>query len=177
MVMVLWGIGGISAATWFDYAMLKAPSPGAWRAALAIQAVFLITALVMVAGCPDSPRHGSPALCHGASLADHICRWQFARGKEAEGTEALKRLLDAEEHDDRLLATRQEIHHSIELEREQTKKISLRVLFTGDGSPTKNVRRIWYESTRTAVPAIYSHTPIQFLLAVALTTMQDRDIR
>ena len=56
MVMVLWGIGGISAATWFDYAMLKAPNPGAWRAALAMQAVFLLIALVMVSGCPESPR-------------------------------------------------------------------------------------------------------------------------
>lgn len=56
MVMVLWGIGSISAATWFDYAMLKAPHHDAWRAALAMQAVFLITSLILVYGCPDSPR-------------------------------------------------------------------------------------------------------------------------
>lgn len=56
MVMVFWGIGGISAATWFDYAMLKAPDHGAWRAALGMQAVFLLIALILVAGCPDSPR-------------------------------------------------------------------------------------------------------------------------
>lgn len=70
-------------------------------------------------------------------------RWLFARNREAEGTEALKRLLGAEEHDEGLLAARQEIHHSIELEREQTRKIDTKVLFTGDGSPTRNVRRIW----------------------------------
>jgi hypothetical protein len=56
MLMVFWGIGGISAATWFDYAMLKAPDHSAWRAALGMQAVFLVIALVLVAGCPDSPR-------------------------------------------------------------------------------------------------------------------------
>lgn len=32
---------------------------------------------------------------------------------------------------------------SIQLEREQTQRLTLKVLFTGDGSPTKNVRRIW----------------------------------
>ena len=56
MIMVLWGIGGISVATWFDYAMLKAPTHGAWRVALAMQAFFLIVALILVHGCPDSPR-------------------------------------------------------------------------------------------------------------------------
>ena len=56
MIMVLWGIGGISVATWFDYAMLKAPDHGAWRVALAMQAFFLIVALILVHGCPDSPR-------------------------------------------------------------------------------------------------------------------------
>ncbi len=55
--MVLWGIGGISAATWFDYAMLKAPDHSAWRVALAMQAFFLVVALVLVYGCPDSPRY------------------------------------------------------------------------------------------------------------------------
>jgi hypothetical protein len=40
MVMVLWGIGGISVVTWFDYAMLKAPNNSAWRVALAMQAFF-----------------------------------------------------------------------------------------------------------------------------------------
>jgi hypothetical protein len=54
--MVLWGIGGISVATWFDYAMLKAPNHSAWRVALAMQAFFLVIALVLVYGCPDSPR-------------------------------------------------------------------------------------------------------------------------
>jgi hypothetical protein len=32
---------------------------------------------------------------------------------------------------------------AIKLEREQTKRLTLKVLFIGDGSPTKNVRRIW----------------------------------
>jgi Sugar (and other) transporter len=59
MVMVLWGIGGISAATWFDYAMLKAPAHNAWRVALALQALWLVLALILVSGCPDSPRYTS----------------------------------------------------------------------------------------------------------------------
>jgi hypothetical protein len=143
MLMVFWGIGGISAATWFDYAMLKAPNHGAWRVALAMQALFLLIALVLVVGCPDSPRCvPTGTLIYHSRLTDEY-RWLFTRGKEAEGTEALKRLLGAEEDDERLLAIRQDIHHSIELEREQTKKLSIKVLFTGDGSPTKNVRRIW----------------------------------
>lgn len=56
MILVLLGIGGISAATWFDYGMLKAPDHEAWRAALTMQAFFLTVALVLVYGCPDSPR-------------------------------------------------------------------------------------------------------------------------
>jgi Sugar (and other) transporter len=56
MIMVLWGIGGIPAATWFDYAMLNAPDHSAWRVALAMQAFFLVVALILVYGCPDSPR-------------------------------------------------------------------------------------------------------------------------
>jgi hypothetical protein len=56
MIMVLWGIGGISVATWFDYAMLKAPNHSAWRVALAMQAFFLVIALILVYGCPDSSR-------------------------------------------------------------------------------------------------------------------------
>jgi hypothetical protein len=32
---------------------------------------------------------------------------------------------------------------AIKLECEQTKRLTLKVLFTGDGSPTKNVTRIW----------------------------------
>lgn len=56
MVMVLWGIGGIAAAAWFNYGMLKAPSPDAWRVSLAMQAFFLVVALILVHGCPDSPR-------------------------------------------------------------------------------------------------------------------------
>ena len=59
MVMVLWGIGSISAATWFDYFMLKAPTPGAWRVALAMQAFFLVMSLILVYGCPDSPRYAN----------------------------------------------------------------------------------------------------------------------
>ncbi len=71
MVMVLWGIGGISAATWFDYAMLKAPNHGAWRVALAMQALFLVVALVLVYGCPDSPRYAllPPSLLPVANLS------------------------------------------------------------------------------------------------------------
>lgn len=61
-MMVLYGIGGISVATWFDYGMLKAPTHGAWRVALAMQAFFLVVALVLVYGCPDSPRYAQPAL-------------------------------------------------------------------------------------------------------------------
>lgn len=70
-------------------------------------------------------------------------RWCFASGDEAKGTEALKKLLDADEHDERLLTIRQNIYQSIELEREQTEKLSLKIMFKGDGSPTHNVRRMW----------------------------------
>jgi hypothetical protein len=59
MIMVFWGIGGISAATWFDYAMLKAPAHGAWRVSLAMQALFLVVSLILVYGCPDSSRYAS----------------------------------------------------------------------------------------------------------------------
>jgi hypothetical protein len=76
-------------------------------------------------------------------LLTGIRRWCFARGDEAKGTEALKRLLDADEHDERLLAIKQDIYQSIQLEREQTEKLSLKIMFKGDGSPTKNVRRMW----------------------------------
>jgi MFS family permease len=125
MIMVLWGIGGISAAAWFNYGMLKAPLADAWRISLAMQAFFLIVALILVFGCPDSPR------------------WLLARGKQAEGESAIKRLLDVDEHDEKFIVARESILSSIELERTQTKSLSLKVLFTGDGSPTKNVRRIW----------------------------------
>jgi hypothetical protein len=54
--MVLWGLGGISVATWFDCAMLKAPNHSACRVALAMQAFFLVIALILVYGCPDFPR-------------------------------------------------------------------------------------------------------------------------
>jgi hypothetical protein len=71
-------------------------------------------------------------------------RWLLARGKQAEGEDAIKRLLDVDEQDERFLVARENIMTSIELERTQTKPLSFKVLFTGDGSPTKNVRRIWY---------------------------------
>jgi hypothetical protein len=123
--MVLWGIGGISVATWFDYAMLKAPNHGAWRVALAMQALFLVMSLILVYGCPDSPR------------------WLLARGREAEGDEVIKRLIDTDETDPLFIQIKEGIMTSIRLEREQTKRLTLKVLFSGDGSPTKNVRRIW----------------------------------
>ncbi|RDW85361.1 hypothetical protein BP5796_03686 [Coleophoma crateriformis] len=125
MVMVLWGIGGISVATWFDYAMLKAPLHSAWRVALAMQALFLVISLILVYGCPDSPR------------------WLLACGREAEADDALKRLIDADETDEQFVRVKDDIMTSIKLEREQTKQLTFRVLFTGDGSPTKNVPRIW----------------------------------
>lgn len=70
-------------------------------------------------------------------------RWLFAREKETEGDDALQRLIDADENDERFLLAKQDIMISIQLEREQTKRLTFKVLFTGDGSPTKNVRRIW----------------------------------
>ena len=57
MFMVFCGVGGISAASWFDYAMLEAPNHAAWRVSLAMQAFFLVTALILFIGCPDSPRY------------------------------------------------------------------------------------------------------------------------
>ncbi|KAL1849170.1 hypothetical protein VTK73DRAFT_9929 [Phialemonium thermophilum] len=125
MVMVLWGIGGISVAAWFNYGMLKAPNHSAWRVSLAMQAFFLIVALVLVLGCPDSPR------------------WLLARGREAECDDAIKRLLDCDETDERFVQVKQSIEETIRLEREQEKRLTLKVMFTGDGSPTKNVQRIW----------------------------------
>lgn len=56
MVMVLWGIDGISAAAWFDYAVLKAPNHDAWRIALAMPAFFLVISLILAHGWPDSPQ-------------------------------------------------------------------------------------------------------------------------
>ncbi|KAH8652255.1 general substrate transporter [Xylariales sp. PMI_506] len=125
MVMVLWGIGGISAATWFDYAMLKAPDHNSWRVSLAMQAFFLTISLVLVYGCPDSPR------------------WLLARGRESESDDAIKRLIDCNETDERFIKVKGDIMTSIKLEREQTKHLSWKALFTGDGSPTKNIQRIW----------------------------------
>ncbi|KAK5121190.1 hypothetical protein LTR85_005674 [Meristemomyces frigidus] len=125
MIMVLWGIGGISAATWFDYAMLKAPDHRAWRVSLAMQALFLVVSLVLVYGCPDSPR------------------WLYGRGREADGDLALQRLMDCDETNEQFMMSKAAIMESIALEREQTKPLAPMTLFTGDGSPTKNVRRIW----------------------------------
>ncbi len=70
-------------------------------------------------------------------------RWLLARGREAEGDDALKRLLDVGETDEQFIQIKEDILTSIELERQQTKRLTFLVLFTGDGSPTKNVRRIW----------------------------------
>ena len=79
--------------------------------------------------------------------SDHIdlllLRWLLARGREVEGDEALKRLIDADEKNETFLQVKDDIMTSIKLEREQTKRLTLKVLFTGDGSPTKNVPRIW----------------------------------
>ncbi|CZR68664.1 uncharacterized protein PAC_18563 [Phialocephala subalpina] len=97
MIMVLWGIGGISVAT----------------------------CLILVYGCPDSPR------------------WLLASGREGEADNAIKRPIDCDETDGRFIQVKGDILTSIALEREQTKRLTLKVLFTGDGSPTKNLRRIW----------------------------------
>ena len=70
-------------------------------------------------------------------------RWLLATGREAEGDDAIKRLIDTDENDERFIRVKEDIMTSIRLERERTKSLTLKVLFTGDGSPTKNVRRIW----------------------------------
>lgn len=72
-----------------------------------------------------------------------VVRWLYARGREAEANDTLTRLIDCDESNERFIHSKEEILTSINLEREQTKKLTLKILFSGDGSPTKNVRRIW----------------------------------
>jgi hypothetical protein len=67
----------------------------------------------------------------------------FARGREEKGDEAVRRLIDSDGTDQTFIQVKEDIMTSIKLEREQTKRLTIGVLFTGDGSPTKNVRRIW----------------------------------
>lgn len=43
---------------------------------------------------------------------------------------------------------------AIKLEREQTKRLTLKVLFTGDGSPTKNVTRICSDFSSKLIRAV-----------------------
>lgn len=67
----------------------------------------------------------------------------LARGREAEGDDVIKRFIDADENNAHFIQIKDDIMTAIKLEREQTKRLTLKVLFTGDGSPTKNVTRIW----------------------------------
>lgn len=51
--------------------------------------------------------------------------------------------MDCTDQDERFLSVKDSLETSIRLEREGTKRLTLKILFTGDGSRTKNVRRIW----------------------------------
>jgi MFS family permease len=51
--------------------------------------------------------------------------------------------MDRDETNAEFQQVKQEIQTSIALERDQTRRLTLTTLFTGDGSPTKNVHRIW----------------------------------
>jgi len=62
----------------------------------------------------------------------------------AEANSAISKLIDSSQTDDHFIQVKEKIQTSIQLEREQTKKLTLKVLFSGDGSPTNNVRRIWF---------------------------------
>ena len=70
-------------------------------------------------------------------------RWLLARGREADGDDAIERLLGCDASDERFVQVKENIVTSVKLEREQKKTLTLKTLFTGDGSPTGNVRRIW----------------------------------
>src|ERR1700709_1255262 len=79
-----------------------------------------------------------------ASVLTTNCRWLYGRGRESDGDNALQRLMDCDEMNEQFKVSKGAIMDSIALEREQTKTLAPVTLFTGDGSPTKNVRRIWY---------------------------------
>lgn len=97
-------------------------------------------------------------------------RWLYGRGRESDGDEALKKFMDCDEMDERFMAEKTTIKEAIDLEHEQTKPWSLTTLFTGDGSPTNNVQRIWYAFARREAFQRTSADTVQHRASIIVNT-------
>lgn len=114
---------GIVIAYWFDFGLSYVGGPLAWRLPIAVQMIFVIVVVVIVAGLPESPR------------------WLYARGREGQAREVLCIVYDREASDQEIASEYEAIRTAIEREVYQNKNKSLvHLLFTDD--TVKTGRRV-----------------------------------
>lgn len=104
---------GIVMAYWFNYGMSFVGGAVAWRLPIAVQMIFAIIVVVIVAGLPESPR------------------WLYAKDREAEALAVLCVVYDKGASDPYIVAERNAIRDAIELEA-QSEKTSFISLFKPD---------------------------------------------
>ena len=116
-------ISGIPIAYWIDFAFTRMDNQASWRFPIGFQAFFALASGSVMFFLPDTPR------------------WYYAKGREADGDQVLRKLHDKEiEHPD-VQHQKREIMSSLKLESEEENKFNIWGLFW-DNSDLRAGRRI-----------------------------------
>ena len=98
----IWFIGlGIVSAYWIDFGCSYIHSEAAWRLPIALQLVFTIVVIIVIFGCPESPR------------------WLAKRGRWDEARDVICAVHDLKEDDPYVVDELQNIRANIEMEVEE----------------------------------------------------------
>ncbi|KIW98367.1 uncharacterized protein Z519_00027 [Cladophialophora bantiana CBS 173.52] len=120
-------ISGVPIAYWIDYGSIKSNGQWSWRAPIAFQCIFALTAGVCMLFLPDTPRY------------------YYAKNRHAEGDDALERLNDAPIDSEQVQRIKREILIAIEAEEEAKSSLHWKA-FTSSGiidrTPMKIIRRL-----------------------------------
>lgn len=121
-IQCIWLISGVALAYWIDFGVAQSTMQ-LWRFPIAFQAFFAITSAAGMLMLPDTPR------------------WYYAKGRNNEGDDVLRRLWDRPVDDHHVQAMKSEILASIQLEAEEENKFNLLDL-VWDRSELRAGRRI-----------------------------------
>jgi MFS family permease len=121
-VQCIFLITGVAIAYWLDFGVSHSTRE-LWRLPIAFQGFFALLSGVGMLFLPDTPR------------------WYYAKGRDAEGDDVLRRLWDRPLEDHRVQGMRSEIMASIQLEAEEDNKFNFLDLIW-DRSDLKAGRRI-----------------------------------
>ncbi|KAM0752580.1 general substrate transporter [Meredithblackwellia eburnea MCA 4105] len=125
VIMIGFGVAGISISNWFDYGMYRSGNHNAWRVPVALQALWLIISVIILHGVPDGPRE------------------LYARGRLEEADDSLSRVTGLELTDPDFLAQKEEILAGVKLEQDQADGVSMWQTLFNDKSETRVGLRIW----------------------------------